>query len=279
MATATGSKGLILVTGGTGKTGRRVAERLVAGGREVRIGSRSGSPAFDWTNAAGWPAALQGVSAVYVAYQPDLAVPGALETVSAFFDEAVRAGVTKIVLLSGRGEPEAEAAENALRQRPLDWTILRSSWFQQNFSESFFLDAILGGVVALPVGSTAEPFVDVEDIAEIGADAFVDARHSGQLYELTGPKAVSFAEAVEAISQATGRPLSFTTVSPEAYRGELEKAQVPRDYVDLVLYLLTTVLDGRNTPVCDGVERALGRPARSFAEYVRGTAATGIWGK
>jgi uncharacterized protein YbjT (DUF2867 family) len=285
MATAMGTNGspgdmvggLVLVTGGNGKTGKRVAERLIASGRQVRIGSRSGNPAFDWNNQAGWAAALDGVEAVYVAYQPDLAVPTALETVTVFFDEAVNRGVKKIVLLSGRGEPEAEAAEAALRERNVDWTILRSSWFQQNFSESFFLDALLSGVVALPVGSVAEPFVDVEDIAEIGADAFADSRHSRQLYELTGPQALSFADAVKEISRATGLPIGFIAVSPEAYREELVRLQVPQDYIDLVLYLLTTVLDGRNTPVCDGVQRALGRPPRSFANYVRTTAATGIW--
>jgi len=278
MATANGSADMILVTGGTGKTGRRVAERLKAAGYPVRMGSRSAQPAFDWNDRAGWKAALDGVNAVYVAYQPDLAVPGALETVDAFFDQAVKSGIKKMVLLSGRGEPEAEAAEDALRKYDVDWTILRSSWFFQNFSESFFLDPLLSDVFALPVGSIPEPFVDVEDIAEIGADAFMNARHSRELYQITGPQAVSFAEAVQEIARATKRTIQFKPISADQYRAELVQQQVPQDVIDLVLYLLTTVLDGRNTPVCDGVQRALGRAPRSFTDYVRETAATGVWG-
>lgn len=279
IASANIPAGKILVTGGTGKTGRRVAERLISAGRDVRIGSRSGTPAFDWTDPSGWANALEGITAVYVAYQPDLAVPGGVEAVSAFVDQAVRSGVEKLVLLSGRGEPEAEAAEEAVRRSGVDWTILRASWFCQNFSESFFLDAIMSDVMALPVAAVPEPFTDVDDIAEIGADAFLHARHSGQLYDLTGPKALTFAEVADEISRAVGRTIAFVPVSPEEYRAELVKQQVPQEYIDLVLYLLTTVLDGRNTPVCSGVQRALGREPKSFSTYVRETVATGVWTK
>ena len=132
------SKGITLVIGGTGKTGRRVAARLLDAGRQVRIGSRSAELPFDWEKPDSWDRALQDVKAAYVAYQPDLAVPGALETVQALFDRAISCGVEKLVLLSGRGEVEAEQAEQALQKTSVDWTILRSSWFFQNFSESFF---------------------------------------------------------------------------------------------------------------------------------------------
>lgn len=162
------SKGITLVIGGTGKTGRRVADRLVEADRKVRIGSRTATLPFDWEQQDTWEKALQGVKAAYVAYQPDLSVPGALATVEAFFDQAIASGVEKLVLLSGRGEVEAERAEQALQATSVDWTILRSSWFCQNFSESFFLDPILAGQVALPVGSVAEPFVDIVHVGTIG---------------------------------------------------------------------------------------------------------------
>ena len=142
----------VLVLGGNGKTGRRVAERLRAAGRAVRIGSRTGDPPFDWKNSNTWGPALRGVDAAYVAFQPDLAVPGALETVRSFFTQAVSSGVKKLVLLSGRGEVEAEQAEEALQATGADWTILRSSWFSQNFSEGAFLEPIQAGEFALPVG-------------------------------------------------------------------------------------------------------------------------------
>jgi uncharacterized protein YbjT (DUF2867 family) len=267
----------ILVLGGTGKTGRRVAERLMNAGHAVRIGSRSAEPRFDWDDQATWAPALQGVKAVYIAYQPDLAVPEALPAVRAFFDRAIEAGATRLVLLSGRGEVEAEECEAALQATSAEWTILRASWFNQNFSENFWLDGVLAGEIALPVSDVAEPFVDADDIADIAFAALTQTGHEFQLYEITGPRALSFPEAIAEIAAATGRDIRFTRVPAEAYAAELTRLDMPANYVDLVMYLLTTVLDGRNTPLADGVQRALGRPPIDFSDYVRRTAATGIW--
>jgi uncharacterized protein YbjT (DUF2867 family) len=269
---------VILVLGGTGKTGRRVADLLRKAGKRVRIGSRTAEPRFDWEDRATWGPALQGVKAAYVAYQPDLAAPGALEIVDAFFRQATACGVEKLVLLSGRGEVEAEQAERALQATGADWTILRASWFFQNFSEGFFVDAIAAGEVALPSGPAAEPFVDVDDIAEIAVAAFTEVGHSRQLYDITGPRALTFPEAIGEIAQAIGRDISFTAAQPEEFRAQLVASGVPGVEADLVIYLFTTVLDGRNTPLADGVQRALGRPPRDFSDYVRRTAATGVWG-
>lgn len=268
---------LTLITGGTGKTGRRVAERLVAAGHPVRVGSRSASPAFDWEDRTTWGAALDGVGAVYISYQPDICVPAALETIQAFLAQALDKGVQKFVLLSGRGEPEAEAAEQALKETGADWTILRASWFMQNFSEGHFLDPILGGELALPVGDVPEPFIDVEDIADAAAAALTGPGHSRRLYDMTGPQALTFAEAMDEIARASDRRIAFTRIPAPAYRAALEEAQVPEEVTDLILYLLTTVLDGRNVETTDGVMQALGRPARSFAGYARRVAATGVW--
>ncbi len=253
-----------LVLGGTGKTGSRVASLLRQAGHPVRIGSRAGEPPFDWEDRDTWEPALQRVKAAYVAFQPDLAVPGAFETAQAFFHRAVNGGVEKLVLISGRGEAEAERAEQALRETAADWTILRSSWFAQNFSESFFLAPILAGELALPAGSVAEPFVDVDDIADIAFAALTGKDHIGQLYEITGPRALTFEQAISEIADVTGRDIRFTEVSPDDYRAELVRQGVPEAYIDLVVYLFTTVLDGRNTPwptACSG--RSSARPATS----------------
>lgn len=267
-----------LVVGGTGKTGRRVVERLEKLGVPVRNGSRSGQPAFDWADRKTWRPCLEGVVKAYVTYHPDLCVPGAVETMRAFFPEAVRAGVKKLVLLSGRGEIEAQQAEQALQVCGADWTVLRCSFFSQNFSENFFLDPILAGELALPVDGVREPFVDAEDIADAAVAALTQPGHSGQIYELTGPRALTFAEATAEIARATGREIRYIPITPEQYRAALVEAQVPDAVIDLVLYLFGTVLDGRNTPVADGVQRVLGRPPRDFAEYAKRTAATGVWG-
>jgi uncharacterized protein YbjT (DUF2867 family) len=158
-----------LVVGGTGKTGRRVVERQQHRGLPFRVASRSGNPAFDWEDRETWSPCLDGMTQAYVTYYPDVCVPGALDTLQSFFARAVEAGVRKIVFLSGRGEVEALQAEDALKASGAEWTILRCSFFCQNFSESFFLDPILAGELALPVGPVAEPFVDADDIADVAS--------------------------------------------------------------------------------------------------------------
>jgi len=268
-----------LVVGGTGKTGRRVVERLQLLGFPYRVGARSAQPVFDWEDRKTWPTALEGVSQTYVTYYPDLCVPGALDRVRSFFELAVEAGVKKLVFLSGRGEAEAEQAEQALKKSCADWTILRCSFFSQNFSENFLLDSILAGQVALPVAPVGEPFVDAEDIADVAVAALTQPGHSGKLYELTGPRALTFADAIEEIARATGHNIQFAAIKPEEYRAAMLQVQVPTEVIDLVLYLFGTVLDGRNTRVADGVQRALGRAPSDFANYVQRTAATGVWGK
>ncbi|WP_423203564.1 NAD(P)H-binding protein [Pseudomonas kribbensis] len=266
-----------LVLGATGKTGSRISKRLIEEGHPVRPGSRNAPIPFDWDNPSTWSAALTGARAVYISYQPDLAMPGALETLQAFVSLAVAHHVKHLVLLSGRGEIEAQEAERIVQNSGIDWTILRASWFFQNFSEAHFLDPIIEGQLVLPVGNIAEPFVDAEDIAEVAVQVLTKPGHKGKFYELTGPRALTFYEALEEISSATGRDIQFTQVSAQAYLKELEHRQLPTPYVNLLLYLFTTVLDGRNAAVADGVKQALGRPANDFSAYARRTASTGIW--
>jgi uncharacterized protein YbjT (DUF2867 family) len=266
-----------LVIGGTGKTGRRVAERLVARGVPVRIGSRSGTLPFDWELQDTWAPALQGVGSAYVSYYPDIAVPGAADVVSSLAELAVAHGVRRLVLLSGRGEEGALLGECAVQESGTDWTIVRSSWFNQNFSENFLLEPILGGEVALPVGDVGEPFVDAGDIADVAVAALTEDGHSGRVYEVTGPRLLTFAEAVAEIAKATGREIHFRSVSIDEYTSMLAEFDVPPDFVWLITYLFTEVMDGRNAQTSDGIARALGRPPRDFSTYARETAATGIW--
>ena len=267
----------ILVLGGTGKTGRRVAQRLEARGVPVRIGSRSATPAFDWEDRDTWPAALAGVGGVYVSFYPDLAVPGAADVVGALAAQAVAAGAERIVLLSGRGEEEAERAEQRVRAVAPRATILRATWFAQNFSESFMAEGILAGEVALPADGVPEPFVDVEDIADIALAALTGDDHAGELYELTGPRPLTFGDAVAEIAAATGRAIAYVPTPIDAYAAALTGAGVPPVEVALITYLFSEVLDGRNARVADGVQRALGRPPRDFGDYARDAAASGAW--
>lgn len=273
----TTSEDLALVLGGTGKTGRRVAERLHAAGGPVRVGSRAGMPPFDWDDRARWAPALPGASAVYVSFFPGVAVSQAPEAIAAFAELAAANGSLRLVLISGRGEEEAQRAEEALQASGASWTVVRCSWFMQNFSEGYLRDAILAGHVALPVDDVPEPFVDAEDIADIAAGALTENGHAGRVYELTGPRMLTFAEAANEIADALGRPVIFERVPPAAYTQALRAEQLPEELVSLVTYLFGAVLDGRNAHLSDGVQAALGRPARDFTDFARKPAAAGVW--
>jgi uncharacterized protein YbjT (DUF2867 family) len=272
---------MTLVLGGTGKTGRRVAERLAERGLLVRIGSRSAEPPFDWEKPDTWATALDGVSAAYVSYYPDLAIPGAPQAVRAFAELAARNGVRRLVLLSGRGEEEAQIAEQALREvgdeASVEWTLVRCAWFMQNFDENYLLEPILAGEVALPSGNVPEPFVDAGDIADVAVAALTEDGHAGHLYELTGPRLLTMEQAVGEISRATGREIRFVPVTLEEYESVLAEADVPPEFLSFLTYLFGTVLDGHNASTTDGVRRALGREPKDFADYARHAAATGVW--
>ncbi len=267
----------ILVIAATGKTGRRVADRLEASGHPVRRGSRTGPTPFDWHDRTTWEPALAGARAAYVVYSPDLAVPAAPGAIRAFTALARDLGVERLVLLSGRGETEAQRCERIVQDCGLQWTIVRASWFAQNFDEGAFRDLVVAGEVALPAATVREPFIDVEDIAEIVVAALTDDRHAEKVYEVTGPRLMTFADAVAAIASASGREVRYVPVPASEFRAGLTAAGMPTPQVELLDYLFTTVLDGRNESVTDGVERALGRPARDFADYARTAAAGGSW--
>ncbi len=266
-----------LVLGGTGKTGRRVVERLAARGLPVRVGSRSGEPPFDWEDEAMWVPALRDVESVYISYYPDLAVPGAVAVVHSFTKLATRSGVQRLVLLSGRGEPEAERAERAVQEAGLQWTILRSTWFMQNFSEDYMLEHVLSGEIRLPAGDVPTPFLDADDIADVVVAALTEEGHAGQLYELTGPRSLTFAEAAAEIAEAMGHEVRYVPVSLEEHAAEAAEHGVPAQVVELLTYLFSEVVDGRNANTTAGVRLALGREPKDFADYAREAAATGVW--
>ena len=267
----------ILIIGKNGKTGARVNQRLQALGFATRPVSRSTIPAFDWDKPTTWHSAIDGTRVAYVTFQPDLAVPGAEATIKEFVHVAADAGVEHIVLLSGRGEAGAERAEQILMHSGMTWNVVRASWFAQNFSESFMLDGILAGELVLPAGDTVEPFIDVDDIADVAVAALTEAGHHNKLFEVSGPRALSFAECIQEISAAVGRPLKYTQVSIDAYINQLQEQGIAADMQWLLRELFTVVFDGRNSKVVPGVEQALGRPATDFRSYVKKTVASGTW--
>ncbi len=271
------SDGITLVVGGTGKTGRRVAERLEALGVSTRVASRSTHPSFDWNEPSTWNGTLKGVKAAYITYAPDLAIPGATDAIRRFVDEAVAQGVNRLVLLSGRGEEEAQACERIIQQAGVEWTVVRASWFMQNFSEGEFLDMVLAGSITLPAMDVPEPFIDINDIADVAVAALTQDGHSGAIYEVTGPRMLTFSELAREISQAAGREVQYVPIPKEAFSQTIAESGAPDDIAWLLNYLFETVLDGRNARVCDGVQRALGREPADFTDYARRIATRGIW--
>lgn len=271
------STGNILVLGGTGKTGRRIATGLQLKGVPVRIGSRSASPSFDWNNEKSWDACLADIEAIYICYSPDLAMPGATDAVHALVDRAKQQGVQRLVLLSGRGESEAQACERIVQESGLGWTIVRSSWFYQNFSEGAFVDMVSTGLVTLPADDTPEPFVDVDDIAEVAIAALTKSGHTGEIYEVTGPRLMTFTDIAEELSKVTNHKITYIQSPHDTFVNEVTNSGAPKDVVWMLDYLFSTVLDGRNAYLSNGIQRALGRPPKDFLDYAREAAATGIW--
>lgn len=277
MKTMKSAAGATLVVGGTGKTGRRVAERLQARGVHTRIASRSADMPFDWNGPSTWDAALEGVTAAYISYAPDLAIPGATDAVGAFVEKAVAHGVRRLVLLSGRGEEEARACERIVQGAGVEWSIVRASWFMQNFSEGEFLGMVLQGAITLPAGDVPEPFIDVNDIADVAVAALAEEGHAFQVYEVTGPRMLTFNQLAREISGAAGRDVRFRGITHQAFVRAVVDSGAPDDLVWLLNYLFETVLDGRNAWLGDGVQRALGRQPADFTDFARRSAERGVW--
>ena len=267
----------ILIIGKNAKTGWRVDRRLQALGYPTRAVSRSTSPAFDWEDQGTWRAAMSGARSAYITFHPDLAIPTAEQAIRDFVAMGTELGLQHLVLLSGRGEDGARRAERVLEESGLDWNVVRASWFMQNFSENFMIEGILNGELMLPAGDIAEPFIDIDDIADVAVAALTRHELRNRVFEVSGPHAMTFAQCVEAISGATGYLVKYTQIPMESFIDGLRDQGAPEPLQWLMRELFSVVLDGRNSTPASGVEEALGRPATDFNEYLRKVIATGAW--
>lgn len=273
----------ILVLGATGKTGRRVAARLRLRGIATRLASRSSQAPFDWTDPAGWDAVLDGITAVYMV-APTLVGPA-----PEFVAKAQAAGVQRLVLLSGRGADtwgdsrfglDMRSAEEAVRASALEWTVLRPNNFAQNFDEDLFHAPLVAGELALPAGETPEPFIDIEDVADVAAQVLAEpGGHARQVYELTGPDPLTFAEAAEMIARASGQHITYKQITPDEYTALLVEQGVDEHDAEHVTEMFVMMDGGPLATTTDGVASVLGRPPRTFEDYVLRTAAHGAWSR
>jgi uncharacterized protein YbjT (DUF2867 family) len=268
----------ILVIGGTGKTGRRVAKNLKEVGHNIRVVGRNTTPAFDWENPETYAAVLKDMDRAYIVYYPDLAVPGARDAIAKLTEKALEAGLEKVVLLSGKGESEAEACEDIVANSGLNYTLVRASWFNQNFSEGAFLDFVKNGVVALPMPEAEIPFVDADDIADVVSKVLIDDSYNGQTITVTGPQKRTFKEIVDIMAEARKKHIQFVPISIDEFKEGMRKAGLPDSYVWLFGYLFKEVLGNpENQEVSRDVPKVLDRPAKDFETFAKETAATGIW--
>lgn len=267
----------IVVTGATGRTGRRVAEAAREAGLTVREATRARG--FDWADRSTWADTLRGADAAYLVYPSDVGAPDAGRAVGLLAQEAVGLGVRRLVLLSSRGEERARPTEEALRGSGADWTVVRASWFAQNFSEGPLVEGFReSGELVFPGGSVREPFVDVRDIADVVVAVVTGGeRYVGRAVTVSGPRLLTFGEAVGEIGAVTGRELTYRAVSARQYGDVLAGFGVPAEEVEFLVELFESLLDGRNSYLSEGVQEVLGREPRDFSEFVRDAAAAGVW--
>lgn len=263
----------ILITGGTGKTGSRVAHRLTELGQPVRAVSRNSQPRFDWLDDSTWEGALTGCTSAYVTFQPDIGLPGADAIVGEFSGRAVALGCTRLVLLSGRGEASTRQAEAAFIAAGAEWTILRSAFFFQNFTEAFWAEEIAGGSLTMVENSVGEPFVDADDLADVAVATLLDPAHNGHIYELTGPRLITFRDLAHEISTASGRTVAYRQLPVQDYVAALVSMGLPAEDATGLAYVFDEVLDGRNAHLESGIEDVLGRQARDFTDFLGNTLA------
>lgn len=267
----------VLVLGGTGRTGRRIVERLRSRAVPTRVASRSGHRPFDWDDPSTWDDTLNGATAAYVCYSPDLAFPGVSEVIGRFARRAEALGVQRLVLLSGRGEEGALASEHEVQESGVEWTVVRSAWFSQNFSEHFLLGPVLRGRLVLPAGDVLEPFIDLDDLADLATAALVEDGHAGTVYEVTGPQLLSMYDIAATLSAASGRTIAYAPSTAAEFVADVALDGIPPEEAQPLAELFESILDGRNATVTTDLEIALGRPPRDFAAYAARTAAAGVW--
>ncbi|WP_373299618.1 NAD(P)H-binding protein [Streptomyces poonensis] len=275
--TKSGPDMTVLVTGASGRTGSRVAAAAQAAGLTVRAASRA--TGFDWADRSTWAAALRGADAAYLMHPADIGHPSAAGAIGALAGEAVAHGVRHLVLLSGRGEDQARPAEEAVEASGADWTVVRAAWFAQNFSEGPLVEGLRQGELVFPAGEVAEPFIDVRDIADVVVAALTAGdRYASRTLELTGPRPLSFREALAEISKAAGRDFAYIPVSAREYGEALTGFGIPPEEAAVLIEIFETLLDGRNSHVTADVREVLGREPRDFADFVAEAAAAGTWG-
>jgi uncharacterized protein YbjT (DUF2867 family) len=264
----------VLVLGATGTTGSRVAAFLARRGVVVRSATRTptvaGQVRFDWADRETHAPALHGVSAVYLI--APLAEPDPVPSVEPFLAEAARQGVRRVVQLSSSAVPEGApglgAVHHLVRTTVPEWAVLRPSWFMQNFTgESPLARDARDGEIVTATGNGRVAFVDAGDIAAVAGHALVDEVPHNTEHVLTGPEALSYADAAAIVARRLGTPVRHRAVTADELALRLTGHGIPAAYAAVLAALDTDIAAGSEDRVTDTVERVTGRPARGFREF------------
>ena len=274
----------ILILSGKGKTGRRVAAQLEVRGVPFRLASRSSEQRFDWYDESTWSATIASADTAYLA--PPVG-PTGLAQAGRFIQQAAAEGLRRVVLLSGRGvgSPGRDFAvydgtldlEHAVQASGAVWTIVQPAWFAQGFSEDFLRYHVLAGEIRLSAGTGAEAWIDTNDVGDVMTAALLDEAYTGQVIAISGPRPLTMAEVADALSTATGRPITYAELEPEKHVGELVEQGLTQEDAEAVRDLFAVIRNHRSEYVSDGVQQVLGRAPRDFAVWARETATTRVW--
>lgn len=276
----------VLVTGATGKTGSRVVDLLRARGLTARAATRTpqipGQIRFDWTDPDSFAPALDGVRAVYMVAPTGVAEP--LAAMRPFIDRAITAGVDRLVLLSSsmieEGGPVMGTVHGYLRANAPGWSVLRPSWFMQNFSEAQHLDTIRReGRIYSATGDGRVPFIDAGDIAAVAVAALANPAFANGELILTGPATLDYDALARLISVAAGREVEHHRLSTTDLAARLGEIGIPDAFAHILAQMDAAIAGGAEDRVTGAVVDVTGRQPKTFAAFaednVAGWAATG----
>ncbi|MEM7684078.1 MAG: ergot alkaloid biosynthesis protein [Pseudomonadota bacterium] len=275
----------ILVTGGTGTTGRRVSAQLSERGLRYRVATRNPGAKdhirFDWTDETTWAAALEGVKRIYLVAPSGVAEP--LPVLIPFMELAIRNGVKRFVLLSASslaaGGPMMGMVHAWLRDHAPEWVVLRPTWFMQNFSDGQHLATIRDeGAIYTATDEGRIGFIDAEDIAAIAVEALTQAECVSGDTILTGPAALSYDAVAQTLSDVLKHPVKHHHLSvDELAARHMDQSGLPEDYARTLAQMDAAIAAGSEDRVTDAVPRTTGRPARALEEFI--AANSGVWTK
>ena len=268
-----------LITGGTGKTGRRIVPRLVEKGAHFIVASRSGrmvdgynSVRFDWTDKSTFEAALNQVTAIYLLAPTD--TTDSLGAMQPFLDRALDSGVKRFVLLSAssisKDGPMMGAVHAYLETHATEWTVLRPTWFMQNFSEQQHMPTIRDeGCIYSATGEGRVAFIDAEDIANVAVEALTRRVSFNCDLILTGPEAISYDTVAETISQNIGRSVTHVILSEAELAERYMKLGMDEEYARTLSAMDTAIASGSEDRMTDEVVNAIGREPHTFNYFVK----------